>query len=200
MVTALGSPDLWDQDGGYLHILGWKSAIIHRTCRSTFRAETQGMTYGTEAGVHIRAALSQMKGKFNRKDWENSCAQTMKHVWFTDCQSLYDYLINPITAGSADKRLEIDLENLREDLWFNTDGTLKDQITDDQNSKPRWIDTSTMICDPLTKAGNEVFKSRLVKTMSTGYFDLEPTPESLLKKMSQQKYRLGKALQKSASK
>ena len=53
MMTALGSPELWDQNGGYIHVLGWKSGIIHRTCRSTFRAETQGMTYGTEEGVYM---------------------------------------------------------------------------------------------------------------------------------------------------
>ena len=68
-ITALGSPDLWDSDtGGYIHILGWKSALIKRQCRSTFRAETQGMIYGTETGTHMRASICKMRGKFEHKD------------------------------------------------------------------------------------------------------------------------------------
>ena len=44
-----------------------------------------------------------------------------------------------------------------------------------------------MICDPLTKAGNIKFSDRLVTCMSTGYFDLRATPESIPKKMAKQK-------------
>ena len=80
-----------------------------------------------------------------------------KQVWMTDCQSLYDYLVNPVAAGCEDKRLEIDLEDLCEYLWEWRDGSLKDDCTDEARDMPRWIDTSTMICDPLTKGGNENF-------------------------------------------
>ena len=45
----LGTPDLWDGDTGYVHFLGWKSAIIKKMCRSTLRAETQGLCYSMEA-------------------------------------------------------------------------------------------------------------------------------------------------------
>ena len=55
----------------------------------------------------------------------------------TDCQSVHDYLVNLIVAGSEDKRLEIDLEGLREDLWEYANGDLKDDITDQQFNKPR---------------------------------------------------------------
>ena len=68
----------------------------------------------------------------------------------------------------------------------------KDDWIEDQHDKPRWIDTSAMICDPLTKAGTDKFHKRLVDTMESGWFDLEATPESQLRKMSKQK----KALQK----
>ena len=37
-------------------------------------------------------------------------AAQYRHVWFTDCQSLHDYLKNPVPQGTEDKRLEIDLE------------------------------------------------------------------------------------------
>ena len=90
------------------------------------------------------------------------------------------------------------MEGLREYLWFYEDGTPKDIITDKQQDQTRWIDTSTMICDPLTKAGNEKFKQRLLDCMKTGYFDLEPTVESVMKKMKQQKARVAKATEKTA--
>ena len=118
----------------------------------------------------------------------------MKHVWFTDCDSLQTYLSNPVAAGCEDKRLEIDLEGLREYLWEDEDGNPKDDMNEDIHDKPRWIDTSTMICDPLTRAGNDHFADRLVSTMTTGRLDLEATPESQLKKLKQQKARQAKYL------
>ena len=41
---------------------------------------------------------------------------------------------------------------------------------------PRWIDTSAMIADPLTKVMNA---DRMTKTFETGIFDMTPTEESL---------------------
>ena len=57
--------------------------------------------------------------------------------------------------------------------------------------KIRWIDTSTMICDPLTKAGPKGFADRLIACMTTGVLDLEPTVESQMKKLQQQKRNKG---------
>ena len=86
------------------------------------------------------------------------------------------------------------MENLRENLWEYPSGKPKDEITEDQNDKPLWIDTSTMLCDPLTKTGPKNFSERLKKTMQSGWLDLTPTRESLLRKMQQQKARLQKAM------
>ena len=52
-----------------------------------------------------------------------------------------------------------------------------------------------MICDPLTKAGTDKFHTRLVKTMETGWLNLEATPESTLKKMTKQKKALSKIME-----
>ena len=117
----------------------------------------------------------------------------------TDCQSLHVYLINPVAQGSEDKRLEIDLESLRECLWEHDDGQLKDEITEKQKDKPRWIDTSTMLCDPLTKSGPASFCNRLRAAMTSGVLDLKPTVGSQMKKLQQQKARLGKILIKDSS-
>ena len=76
------------------------------------------------------------------------------------------------------------------------DGELKDAIEENQYDKLRRIDTSTMICDPLTKYGNEALSQRLFKLMETGELDLVPTVSSELKKMRQQKTRHRKAMNK----
>ena len=98
-ISLLGDPSLWDGDQGYVHFLSFKSGLIKRTCRSTFRAETHAMLYATEASDSLRAVVSSLKGQFQRKDWEPLVQQQMHSVWFTDCQSLHDYLVNPIAAG-----------------------------------------------------------------------------------------------------
>ena len=68
-----------------------------------------------EAGVALRALIAEIRGMRKRHDssWEESCAEAIRHVWMTDCQSLHDYVVNPVAAGCEDKRLEIDLEGLR---------------------------------------------------------------------------------------
>ena len=116
----------------------------------------------------------------------------MRHLWLTDCESLYSYLTNPVNSGTEDKRLEIDLQSLRDSLWENPDGSLKDSITEAQHDKPRWVDTSAMVADPLTKFGNEHFAQRLVSTMETGWLDLDATVSSQLRKMRQQKLRMAR--------
>ena len=109
-ISCLGDPKLWEAEKGVIHFLGWKSRIIKKVCRSTFRAETQGCVYGMEAGVALRALIAELRGKRMRHDseWEENCAATMKHLWMTDCESLHSYLTNPAAAGTEDKRLEID--------------------------------------------------------------------------------------------
>ena len=197
-ITCLGHPDLWDGDHGVVHFIAWKSGIIKKMCRSTFRAETQGCCYAMETGVALRAVIAELMGlrKRHDNDWETTCAVAKRHIWYTDCQSLHDYVVNPVAAGTEDKRLEIDLEGLREYIWEHPDGSIKDYLEEDQHDKIRWIDTSTMICDPLTKAGPLNFAQRLIETMQTGSLNLEPTAESQLKKLKQQKMRQEKALAK----
>ena len=56
-----------------------------------------------------------------------------------------------------------------------------------------------MLCDPLTKAGPKGFANRLIDCMTTGHFSLEPTVESQMKKLKQQKARMEKTLSKASS-
>ena len=54
-IKALADPKLWDAESGVIHLIGWKSSLIKRVCRSTFRAETHAMIYAAEASDKIRA-------------------------------------------------------------------------------------------------------------------------------------------------
>ena len=53
-----------------------------------------------------------------------------------------------------------------------------------------------MLCDPLTKTGPAGFCDRLRETMSSGTLNLNATVASQMRKMQQQKARLGKILSK----
>ena len=151
------------------------------------------MLYATEASDNLRAVISSLRNLFERgKNWEYEVVSQLPNLWLTDCHLLHDYLVNLIRAGCEDKRLEIDLDGLREDLWEYGDdfGTLKESLEDEQYNNPRWIDTSTMICGPLTKHGHEQFAARLVSTMDTGILNRVASASSELQKMRAQKVRL----------
>ena len=62
-ISCFADPSLWDGDHGVVHFLGWKSGVIKRMRRSAFRAETQGCCYAMEAGVALRALITEVGGK-----------------------------------------------------------------------------------------------------------------------------------------
>ena len=139
-------------------------------------AETFAMIKGTEAGTRIRAAIVDMKGKLDLKNWEESASNEMGHCWMTDCDSLYEHLMSNRLNSIENKRLAIDLMALRQQIWERS-GERTLEIDHSCGDYPRWIDTSVMLADPLTKA---MSCDRLSSTMSTGIFDMRPTAESLM--------------------
>ena len=136
--------------------------------------------------MKLRSVLTDMTQTMEPFKWFEQSKNTIKHLWLTDCESLHSYLINPIAAGNEDSRVELDLEDLRQMLWEDVHGNPLDQLTSDDFDKVRWIDTSTMIADPLTK---NMKPKRLLEFLDTGLLDLEPTPESVVSKMLKQKQR-----------
>ena len=134
------------------------------------------MIKGTEAGCRIRAAIVDMKGKLDFRNWEESACRTMGHIWLTDCDSLYEHLVSHRLNAIENKRLAIDLMALRQQIW-ERDGERTLEVDHSCGDYARWIDTSVMLADPLTKA---MSSEALVKTMMTGQFDMRPTAESLM--------------------
>ena len=94
-----------------VHVIGYKSGINKRSCRNTTRVATRGMLYATEASDNLRAVISSLRGLFERgRHLAYGVAQQLPNLGLTDCQSLHDYLVNPVSSGCEDKRLEIDLD------------------------------------------------------------------------------------------
>ena len=100
----------------------------------------------------------------------------MGHIWLTDCESLYEHLASLRLSAIENKRLAIDLMALRQQIW-ERDGERTFEVDHSSGDYPRWIDTSVMLADPLTKSMNS---DVLGKTMMTGLFDMKPTEESLM--------------------
>ena len=72
------------------------------------------MIKGTESGARLRAAVVDCMGQLDFKNWGESTAQAMGHVWFTDCDSLYEHLVSPKMNQIENKRLRIDMMALRQ--------------------------------------------------------------------------------------
>ena len=175
-IVCLAPAGILNMEKATIHPISWSSTVIKRVCRSTLMAETFAMIKGTEAGTRIRAAIVDMKGKLDMKNWEESASSEMGHCWMTDCDSLYEHLMSQRFNSVENKRLAIDLMGLRQQIWERS-GERTLEIDHSCGDYPRWIDTSTMIADPLTKA---MTCERLSSTMMTGVFDMRPTPESLM--------------------
>jgi hypothetical protein len=174
-IIALSAPSILNDKETIIHPITWSSTTITRACRSTLMAETFAMTKGTEAGARIRAAIVDAKGQLDIRNWEESAADALGHVWFTDCDSLYEHLVSTRMNQIENKRLRIDMSALRQQIW-ERGGERTETIDFLTGDYPRWIDTSAMIADPLTKVMNA---ERMIKTFETGVFDMTPTEESL---------------------
>jgi len=108
----------------------------------------------------------------------------MRLIWMVDCVSLSDHLENPTFSKCGCKRLALEIAGLRQLLWQLPDGTVVDEMSDDNPDTVRWIDTSTMLCDPLTKF---MKCERMESALDSCVLDLKPTEASILAKMKKQK-------------
>ena len=97
------------------------------------------------------------------------------------------HLKNPIETKLENTRLSIDMAALRQRLWADPNGEPYEELPEDDkaNNIIRWIDTSVMIADCLTKR----MKATNLWPALKGRLSLTPTPESILTKMRKQKAR-----------
>ena len=166
-VICLAPGGIVNMTEAMIHPISWSSTTIKRVCRSTLMAKTFAMIRGTESGARIRAAIADMMGDLDMRNWEESACASMGHVWMTDCDSLNVHLIATRHNSIENKRLEIDLMALRQQIW-ERDAERTLNIDHSCGDHPQWIDTSVMLADPLTKGmGGERRWKRLPPEYST---------------------------------
>ena len=113
----------------------------------------------------------------------------MRHMWLSDCESLVSHLKNPLNQRMENVRLSIDIQGLKQLLWEKADGTVLDELEPESvaENAVRWIDTSCMIVDCLTK---RMKPDLMLRLMEQGKLCLRPTVESQLLKLRKQKQRV----------
>ena len=169
-----------------VHLISFSSIIQKRVVSSTMKAESYQLTEVVEAADLIRAAIADAHGQLDRKNWENSAASWCKSQWLTDCKSCADSLHNPVARG-IDKRLGIELASLRQFIWRRrlhdlADCRLLEELPPDEERTDmcRWIDTTVMSCDCLTKAMPEDY---LMKILDTNSWNVAQTTEAKATKL-----------------
>ena len=184
-ITALEPGSALNAEKMLIHPLSWSSMRIRRVCRSTLMAEAYALSNAVEQGLRTRAAIVDMRGQLHIRQWEETASAAMGHVWFTDCQRLVAHSVFPSTKQVDSKRLAIDLSALKQLIWNNRDDC-DEKVDGSKGDYPRWIDTSAMLSDCLTKT---ITSCWLIKTLSTSILDTRPTEESLAIKTKNRKWR-----------
>ena len=118
-ITVLAPGDALNVEKMLIHPLSWSSTRIRRVCRNTWMSEAYALSNAVEHGLRTRAAIVDMKGQLNIRQWEETASAAMGHVWFTDCESFFAYLDSPNTKQVDNKRLAIDLSVLKQLFWDN---------------------------------------------------------------------------------
>ena len=192
-MICLASQELWNGNKGHFHPIAWSSNVVRRVCRSTIQAEAYTLQSGIEDGDRIRAAVTDLHGKLSQQRWEASSAAFMKQLWLTDCKSLEETLLNPKCNTRSDKRLSIEIAALRQSLWRKKGQNSGDPLYEDDRPKEeeltdqiRWIDTDTMIVDPMTKVMDPV---KLLTALETNVLDVQQPLDSIIKKRAKQLQR-----------
>ena len=135
-----------------------------------------------------------------KSEWEVSCAKAMPHLWLSDCEALVSHLKNPKDERLENVRLSIDIASLKQRLWTDKEGEMHDDVPvsrckdNKTNNMIRWIDTSAMCLDSLTKK----MKADSLYPVMDGHIDLTPSAESILIKLRKQKQRQSKSAEKTA--
>jgi hypothetical protein len=121
----------------------WKSFKLSRAVGSTLAAEAQAMVSATGTLEWASLLLSEaVDGISDVRDYLKHL-QSRPPVVITDCKSLYDHLVAVTSPTSIeDRRTSIDIVILRQSL-----DRLKGSL--------RWVPTSRMLADSLTKSAGD---------------------------------------------
>ena len=188
-MNLLVDPSITQNNEAGCHVWAWRSLTDKRVCRATLQGEAHGLLSGTEMGDRLRAIVADLRGFLpDIRNWQEVSSKVMRHLWLSDCESLVSHLKNPKNERMENVRLSIDIQGLKQILWEKADGTNLDDLEpeDIAENAVRWIDTSCMVVDCLTKKMNPAILLRLI---ASSRLSLEPTIESQMLKLKKQKLR-----------
>jgi hypothetical protein len=163
---------------GILLPIEWHSTVLKRVCRSTLQAETLSLLHGAEEADHLRFSLHGLWHPDGRgQDWEVAAQDAICVDWFTDCRSLWEHCNQSGASMVSDKRLAIDLSQIRQQVWrapgeLVGDPLLTDHIPGDATTRLLWTSTDRMVADPLTKGMKHDGLDSVMRGQS---IDLTPT-------------------------
>ena len=187
-IHVLAVPDIVAGEEATFHLIGFGSNLVKRVCRSTFQAETYTLQQGVEESDRLRAMLADVFGLLDPKNWEATASAAFRQIWFTDCGSLQETLVNPKFTKHADKRISLEIASMRQSLWRKPGQKTGDPfLDDDMPTAPtdlvRWVDTDVMIADPLTKT---MEPDKLLEALDSNRWNFKQPIESVLKKKAKQ--------------
>ena len=105
--------------------------------------------------------------------WHDQSRRNVPHLLLTDCRSLHDHLNADVPATVSDKRLQIELNAMRQSL-FEDNGARSIDVFPEGGDRLRWIETSTMIADALTKSMKPAV---LLRVLADGEYRVRTTKQ-----------------------
>ena len=130
----------------------FSSTTIKSVCRATLQAETYALQNAQEAGDRVRALLAEVYGHgSNGPNWHEASRKAMPHVMLSDCRSLVANLNTKVPCRVQDKRLQIELDAIRQSI-FDGDGRRPTEVYPQDGDSVDWIATATQTADCLTKS------------------------------------------------
>ena len=117
----------------------WKSHKLSRAVSSTMAAESQSMSVATSTVEWLLMLLAEiLDGPFPMSQCRD-VLNRRRPIIATDCKSLYDHLLSPSAPTAIeDRRTSIDVTIIRESIKA-------------MKAFVRWVPTSRMLADSLTK-------------------------------------------------
>ena len=172
-VVGLTSRDICDGGPTPIMVLETYSGSIKRVCRSTLAAEANGFLAGAEAAEYLTMILMELvHPDVPLRDLDQHYLKS-KIVAFTDARSL-EQTLNKDAGMPTDKRVRILVAQVKEMLGEN-------HYEDDSSVFAKWVDTSRMLADVLTKEGCD--REPLLFALAEGEWQLNPSAEAKEKKL-----------------
>ncbi|CAK0906672.1 unnamed protein product [Prorocentrum cordatum] len=152
-----------DENGNTrMYVIEWKSQAEKRVCRNTLAAETYALAKGTGMADWLRSVLLESRDtEFHIAEWE-SRTKEIHAQWMCDAKSVVDHLSKDV-GTPQDKRVGTELAALKQLLARGGD-------------ELRWVDTSVMLADPLTK-GDALDDEVLQRVLCSSEYNINASTE-----------------------